>query len=354
MYAQAVGQHQWFIAPSGTAGNTFTFTQAMTLNASGNLSIGNTNDTYKLDVTGTGIFRGNLTVQNVSSGRYFNFVTDSSASYLDVSHSLNVRVNGASSLTTALTLASTGAATFSSSVTATQGNFINSASNFPLTIDNSTQGYVAQVFKSNNVTFGYIGNANTLNSGGSNTDMVIRSENALILSSASTERMRITSGGNLLIGTTTDNGQKLRVNGTSELGGITSIGSTAGNNGLSSNTMLRTTSGSTNSGASMGNCFAAALSGSGFDTGIDVNMGTSGATMLLMASINTSTGTSTNSAVYIVRFYFDGNNAPTTSYLGGSSDFVTFSVSGSNTLILTASNSGNRSYSWFINKIEKG
>ncbi len=30
------------------------FTQAMTLNASGNLSIGNTNDTYKLDVSGTG------------------------------------------------------------------------------------------------------------------------------------------------------------------------------------------------------------------------------------------------------------------------------------------------------------
>ena len=94
-----------------------------------------------------------------------------------------------------------GAATFSSSITATQGNFINAASNFPLTIDNSTQGYVAQVFKSNNVTFGYIGNANTLNSGGSNTDMVIRSENALILSSSSAERMRITSVGNIGIGT---------------------------------------------------------------------------------------------------------------------------------------------------------
>jgi hypothetical protein len=158
--------------------------------------------------------------------------------------------------------------------------------------------------------------------------------------------------GNVLIGTETDAGQKLQVNGTARITGITSIGSTANNNALSSNTILRTTSGSTNSGASIGNCFAAAGSGSGYDTGISINMGTTGGTMLLMASINTSTGTSTNSAVYIVRFYFDGNNAPTTTYLGGSSDFVTFSVSGSNTLILTASNAGNRSYSWFINKLE--
>jgi hypothetical protein len=41
-YYQASGQHQWFTAPSGTAGNTITFTQAMTLNASGALLIGQT------------------------------------------------------------------------------------------------------------------------------------------------------------------------------------------------------------------------------------------------------------------------------------------------------------------------
>jgi hypothetical protein len=34
------GSHAWFIAPSGTAGNAITFTQAMTLDASGNLTIG--------------------------------------------------------------------------------------------------------------------------------------------------------------------------------------------------------------------------------------------------------------------------------------------------------------------------
>jgi hypothetical protein len=31
LYAQTTGQHQWFNAPSGTAGNAISFTQAMTL-----------------------------------------------------------------------------------------------------------------------------------------------------------------------------------------------------------------------------------------------------------------------------------------------------------------------------------
>lgn len=36
------GTHKWYNAPSGTAGNAITFTQAMTLDASGNLGIGTT------------------------------------------------------------------------------------------------------------------------------------------------------------------------------------------------------------------------------------------------------------------------------------------------------------------------
>jgi hypothetical protein len=38
----ATGQHQWFVAPSGTAGGAVTFTQAMTLDNSGNLLLGTT------------------------------------------------------------------------------------------------------------------------------------------------------------------------------------------------------------------------------------------------------------------------------------------------------------------------
>jgi hypothetical protein len=53
-YSQDQGTHKWYIAPSGTAGNAITFTQAMTLDASGNLGIGTASPTQKLDVVASG------------------------------------------------------------------------------------------------------------------------------------------------------------------------------------------------------------------------------------------------------------------------------------------------------------
>jgi hypothetical protein len=41
-YSQQLGSHVWYNAPSGTAGNAITFTQAMTLGADGNLLVGTT------------------------------------------------------------------------------------------------------------------------------------------------------------------------------------------------------------------------------------------------------------------------------------------------------------------------
>jgi hypothetical protein len=49
-YVQNNGQHQWYNAPSGTAGNAITFTQAMTLDNSGNLLVGTTSATYNSQV----------------------------------------------------------------------------------------------------------------------------------------------------------------------------------------------------------------------------------------------------------------------------------------------------------------
>lgn len=48
-YQQAGGVHSWHNAPSGTAGNAISFTQAMTLDASGNLGIGTTSPGVKID-----------------------------------------------------------------------------------------------------------------------------------------------------------------------------------------------------------------------------------------------------------------------------------------------------------------
>jgi hypothetical protein len=59
MYNQDSG-HKWLTAPSGTAGNAIPFTQAMTLDASGNLGIGTSSPSYKLDVSGTARITGNL------------------------------------------------------------------------------------------------------------------------------------------------------------------------------------------------------------------------------------------------------------------------------------------------------
>ena len=51
-YEQDSGTHAWYTAPSGTAGNAITFTQAMTLDASGNLGIGTSSPTAKLHLSG--------------------------------------------------------------------------------------------------------------------------------------------------------------------------------------------------------------------------------------------------------------------------------------------------------------
>jgi len=52
-YAQFSGSHVWYNAPSGTAGNAITFTQAMTLDASGNLGVGTTSPQAPLHIKGT-------------------------------------------------------------------------------------------------------------------------------------------------------------------------------------------------------------------------------------------------------------------------------------------------------------
>jgi hypothetical protein len=73
----AAGQHLWFTAPSGTAGNAITFTQAMTLDASGNLLVGTTtsngNNTNGFTVIGaSGVTTASIGhITGSSSGAYF-------------------------------------------------------------------------------------------------------------------------------------------------------------------------------------------------------------------------------------------------------------------------------------------
>ena len=69
-YQQNSGSHVWFTAASGTAGNAITFTQAMTLDASGNLGIGTTSPAFRTDIINNATYQLRLatTTSNYASG----------------------------------------------------------------------------------------------------------------------------------------------------------------------------------------------------------------------------------------------------------------------------------------------
>jgi hypothetical protein len=120
----------WQQAPSGTAGAAISFTQAMTLDSSGNLLVGTTSAV------------GRLTVTSAASQEYGTF-------------------------------------------------------------DAPTSGYAFFRLRFNGTSYGNIGQGNAVVNGGSNTDFGLNATtNMLFATNGTTERMRIDTSGNLLVGTT--------------------------------------------------------------------------------------------------------------------------------------------------------
>jgi hypothetical protein len=68
-YEQAAGQHSWYTAGTSTANSSITFTQAMTLDASGRLGIGYTTPANKLDISEA----GNTQAINIRDSSSSNF-----------------------------------------------------------------------------------------------------------------------------------------------------------------------------------------------------------------------------------------------------------------------------------------
>ena len=258
------GQHSWYYTGAASAGSAISWTQAMTLDASGRLGIGTTTP---------GNYGARL-VSFASSGKQFTATNGVDADF-DILCSSGVTTFGADTGTTAiksagttrLTIASTGAATFSSSVTASGGasgvgfimtnttnarqvtigytsgaayNYIQAydGTNFqPLMVNgnlwvagnanvgigttsplaaldvNGNATLVANFnysssgtyvrWQNNGTSFGDVGSAGQLVSGGSTNDFAIhaRSTYNMVFATNFTERMRITSGGNVEIAT---------------------------------------------------------------------------------------------------------------------------------------------------------
>ena len=78
-----------------------------------------------------------------------------------------------------------------------------------------------------------------------------------------------------------------------------------------------------------------------YDTGVSVNAGGYGGSMLCLCSRQYNAGTGTQAALYFLHFYYDGDNQPVKYYLGGSNDFATFAKSASNTLTVNMGASNN-------------
>ena len=102
------GGHQWFTAPSGTAGNAITFTQAMTLDASGNLGIGTTSPATLLHVNGSNSI-ARFSGASTSLSAYQTFFNNSAAqAYFGIESSSGTGILGSgSAYSMVLTTAST-------------------------------------------------------------------------------------------------------------------------------------------------------------------------------------------------------------------------------------------------------
>ena len=200
-YRLAGGAHSWFIAPSGTAGNAISFTQAMTLGSNGFLGIGQTSPAYPIDIS-TGANSAQIAFQStISSGTNFK-----------IAQGIQGVSNGGMQIYDLTNSAIRFCITNSGDVGIGRGD-----PNSPLTVNGNitilpttttntacyiaTNGggtFFAGLDSSTGAAFGK-GAYTSIIYNGASTPMVFFTSGA--------EAMRITSNGCLLVGTTTNNGR---------------------------------------------------------------------------------------------------------------------------------------------------
>jgi hypothetical protein len=97
-YQQLSGVHSWSIAGTGTAGNAITFTQAMTLDASGNLLVGTTTANGRVAVDADLAVYNGMSVKNTgttygASSFFFRFINSSGATAGSIQHTAVTTTN---------------------------------------------------------------------------------------------------------------------------------------------------------------------------------------------------------------------------------------------------------------------
>lgn len=209
-YVQVSNEHRWLNAPTGTAGDTISFTQAMTLDASGRLGIGTTSPTALLTLNSTTPFirieRAGVPTWQIqnntlvsTAGFSINNITNATTPFFINGTNDNVGIGTAAPAsklnvlgagTTAISISNTNAGT-NATPELTQLNFLG--------------------FQQENR-----GRIEATDIAGSANGSQLRFYNANS-SNTLAENMRIASSGNVLIGTTTDLGFKLNINGDARL-----------------------------------------------------------------------------------------------------------------------------------------
>jgi len=175
-YRQGSGIHKWYTAPSGTAGNAISFTQAMTLDASGRLGVGTTSPATNLDVTGY----GRATAGFVGGASGLSLWSDVSASTAGVFLGTNQRVGIGTTDPAQLLHTRKDQNAYTWARIDNQANNAAAYAGLQLAAYGNTWGISIGSSLANSNALSFV-----IDAGGGNT-----------------ERMRITSGGNVLVGKT--------------------------------------------------------------------------------------------------------------------------------------------------------
>jgi hypothetical protein len=211
-YSMQLGAHAWFTAPSGTAGDAISFTQAMTLDASGNLVLGSTTATGRLSVnTGNGVicFRNFDSVIGAGTGSALDFLDEARTAVVDG----GIRA-------TNLTLAAFGATPVIFTTNNTERARITSGGDLLVGTTSSDGASLIQAGGDIGATYQPVGGQTAgfrmgplgpatqamigYDGSSGNLDISPRDGFAIVFKAKEqgSERARITSGGDLLVGTT--------------------------------------------------------------------------------------------------------------------------------------------------------